>query len=220
MKLRYAQAWTYDETKEHQVTINMALVRAIFSQKSTVYKLIVPLHSDTEHTKPTAKELPNYRMALNFLTEIGLQAFRSDKGIYHATLAPNNCQEDYSGDLKPKTTTNNKGPITLPPRKLPFSWPDLNPNKKRPLPNRQNQQPGPANTAPDPEQSKKRPSSPHPWEFCNKCWDFGAHYSDSCDKPPKPCPADFKTEMHAIEKLHDAAYKHYKRQKKKEKKSQ
>ena len=111
MKLRSAQAWTYNETKEHKVTINMALVRAIFSQKSTVHKLIVPLHSDSEHTKPTANELPNYRMAFNFLTEIGLQAFRSDKGIYHATLAPDNCQDDYSGDLKPKAT-NNKGPIT------------------------------------------------------------------------------------------------------------
>ena len=139
-------------------------------------------------------------------------SFRADKGIYPAT-APATCQEDYSGDLKPKST-NNKGPITLPPKKLPFPWPDLNLNGKRSLPKKQNQQPGQANPATDPEQSKKRPNSPHPWEFCNKCWDFGTHYSDSCEKPPKPCPANFKTELYAIEKLHQAAkkaYKHYKR---------
>jgi len=97
----------------------MALVRAIFFHKSTVHKLIFPLHSDTEH-KPTANELPNYRMALNFLTEIALQAFSTDKGIRAATLAPNNCQDDYSGDLKPKAS-NNKGPITLPSQNSPFS---------------------------------------------------------------------------------------------------
>ena len=34
MKLRLAQAWTYDETKEHKVTIKMTLVRAIFFQKA------------------------------------------------------------------------------------------------------------------------------------------------------------------------------------------
>ena len=86
-------------------------------------------------------------MALNFLTEIALQAFRTDpNGIFFATTTPANCQENYSGDLKPKTT-NNKGPMTLPPGQVPFSW---------------------------------------PWEFCNKCWDFGAHYSDSCDTPTQP----------------------------------
>jgi hypothetical protein len=79
---------------------------------------------------------PNYRMALNFLTEIALQALRTDKGRHPAT-APATSQEDYSGDLKPKTT-NNKGPITLPPQKLPFSWPDLNPKRQRSLPNKQN----------------------------------------------------------------------------------
>ena len=172
MKLRLAQAWTYDETNEHKVTIKMTLVRAIFFQKSTVHKLIFPLHPDTEHTKPTANQLPNYRMALNFLNEIALMSFRADKGIY--PTAPATCQQDYSGDLKP-TTTKNKGPMTLPPQKLPFSWPDLNPNRRRSLPNKQNQQPGPTNPATDPEQSKKRPNSPHPWEICNKCWDFGAH---------------------------------------------
>jgi hypothetical protein len=140
-------------------------------------------------------------------------SFRADKGIYPAT-APATCQEDYSGDLKPKAT-NNKDPINPPPKKLPFSWPDLNPNKQRSLPNKQNQPPGPANPATDPEQSKKRPNSPHPWEFCNKCWDFGAHHSDSCDKPSEPCPANFKTELNAIRKLHQTAYIYYKRQRNK-----
>ena len=149
-------------------------------------------------------------MALNFLNEIALMSFRTDKGIYPATALAT-CQEDYSGDLKPKAT-NNKGPVTLPPQKLPFSWPDLNANKQRSLPNKQKQQPGPTNPVPDPEQSNKRPNSPHPWEYCNKCWDFGAHHSDSCDKPPKPCPANFKTELNAIHKLHKTAFKHYKRQ--------
>jgi hypothetical protein len=209
MKLRSAQAWTYDETKEHKVTINMALVRAIFSQRNTVHKLILPLHPDTEPTKPTANQLPNYRMALNFLNEIALQAFRTDDGIYPA-ISPATCQENYSGDLKPKAT-NNKGPITLPPRQVPFSWPDLNPNKQRSLPNRQNQQPGPANPVPDPEQSRKRPNSPHPWEFCNKCWEFGAHYSESCNKPPIQCPADFKTKRNNLQKIHQTARKHSKR---------
>ena len=117
MKLRLAQAWTYDETKEHKVTIKMTLVRAIFFQKSTVHKLIFPLHPDTEHTKPTANQLPKYRMALNFLNEIALMSFRTDKGIYPAT-APATCQEDYTGNLKPKTTKS-KGPITLPPQNSP-----------------------------------------------------------------------------------------------------
>ena len=133
-------------------------------------------------------------MVLNFLTEIALQAFRTDKGIHPATT-PATCQENYSGDLK-STATNNKGPITLPPQKLPFSWPDLNPNNKRPLPNKQNQPPGPANTATDPEQSKKRP---------NKCWTFGDHYSDACNKPPVQCPADFKSIQKNAKKTHTAA---------------
>jgi hypothetical protein len=211
IKLRLAQAWTYDETKEHKVTINMALVRAIFFQKTTVTRLIFPLHTDTEHTKPTATQHAAYRMALNFLTEIALQAFRTDDGIYPAT-APATCQEDYSGDLKPKAT-NNKGPINLSPQQLPFAWPDLNPNKQRSLPNKQNQQPGPAYPLkdPDPEQSRKRPNSPHPWEFCNKCWTFGDHYSDSCNKPPVQCPADFKTKRNNLQKIHQTARKHSKR---------
>ena len=93
----------------------MARVRAIFFQKSTVHKMIFSLHSDTESTKPTAHQLPNYRMALNFLTEIALQTFRTDTNR-HPTIAPATCQEDYSGDLK-QQTTNNKGPITPPPQK-------------------------------------------------------------------------------------------------------
>jgi hypothetical protein len=114
-------------------------------------------------------------MALNFLTEIALQAFRTDKGMYPATLAPNNCSDDYSGGLKHKTT-NNKGPLTLPLQKRFFSWPDRNPNKQRSLPNKQNQHPGLSNPITDPEQLKKRPNSLHPWEFYNKFRDFGAHY--------------------------------------------
>ena len=139
-------------------------------------------------------------------------------GIYPAT-APATCQEDYSGDLKPKATNNN-GPITLPPQKLPFSWPDLNPDRQRPLPDRQNQQPGPVNPAPDPEQSKKRPNSPHPWEHCYHCWTFGNHYPDKCPEPnQKPCPPEFKTTQKRLYKEHSTAYSHFKRQKQKTKKS-
>ena len=137
----------------------MALVRTIFFQKTTVTRLIFPLHTDTEYTKPTATQHAAYRMALNFLTEIALQAFRTDDGIYPAT-APATCQEDYSGDLKPKAT-NNKGPKNLSPQQLPFAWPDLNPNKQRSLPHKQNQLPGSANPVSDPEQSKKRTNSPN-----------------------------------------------------------
>ena len=28
---------------------------------------------------------------------------------------------------------------------------------------------------------------------CNKCWDFGDHYSDSCENQPISCPLDFKS---------------------------
>ena len=153
-------------------------------------------------------------MALNFLNEIALMSFRADKGIYPAT-APATCQQDYSGDLKPKST-NNKGPITLPPQKLPFSWPDLNLNRKRSLPNKQNQRPGPANPATDPEQSNKRPNSPHPWEFCDKCWDFGTHYSESCHEPaPKTRPTDLDAKIDESKKINQIAYNRHKRQKKK-----
>ena len=48
----------------------MALVRAIFFKTGTVHKRIRSLHSDAEHIKSTAHQLPNYRMALDFLTEI------------------------------------------------------------------------------------------------------------------------------------------------------
>jgi len=164
MKLRSAQAWTHDEIKEHKVTTNMALVRAIFFQKITVHKLVFPLHSDKQTTNATANQLLDYRMALKFLTEIPLQDFRTNPdGIFTATTTPANCRENYSGGLKPKTI-DNKGLMTLLPGQVPFSWQDLNPNKKRPLPNKQNQQPGLANPATDPEQSKKRPNSQHPWE--------------------------------------------------------
>mmetsp|Transcript_5914 Transcript_5914/g.14092 ORF Transcript_5914/g.14092 Transcript_5914/m.14092 type:complete len:518 (+) Transcript_5914:412-1965(+) len=214
MKLRLAQAWTYDETKEHKVTINMALVRAIFFQKTTVTRLIFPLHTDTEHTEPTATQHAAYRMALNFLTEIALQAFRTNQKGEHPATAPATCQDDYSGGLKPKAT-NNKEPITLPSQKLPFSWPDLNPNKQRSSPNKQNQQPGPTNPVPDPQQSKKRPNNPHPWEHCYHCWTFGKHYPDQCLEPQqKSCPPDFKTKQKSLYKANSAAYDNFKRQKK------
>ena len=35
-----------------------------------------------------------------------------------------------------------------------------------------NEKPGTATSIPNPEQSKKRPSTPHPWEYCNKCWSW------------------------------------------------
>ena len=45
MKLRVAQAWIYDETKKHhKVTINLALVRLTFFQKSTVHN---PIYTST-----------------------------------------------------------------------------------------------------------------------------------------------------------------------------
>ena len=177
MKLHLARAGTYDETKEPKATLNMAHVRTIFYGTATVKKLIPPLHPGKRTCTLTTE--PNYKIALNFLTEIALKAFSTnEKGEYPAT-APAICHDDYSGDLKP-TATNNKIPIPIPLGQTPFSWPDMNPKKRKSPPDEPNQQLGPANPTPTPEQSKKRPNSPHPWKFCNKCWEFGKHYSDSC----------------------------------------
>ena len=177
-----------------------------------------PTHKN-DSTLPTANQLPNYRMALNFLNEIALMSFRADKGIYPAT-APATCQQDYSGDLKP-ATTKNKGPMTLPPQKLPYSWPDLNPSRHRSLPNKQNQKPGPANPATELDQSKKRPNSPHPWEFCNKCFIIGDHYSESCHEPaPKPCPTDLDTKIDPLKKINQIAHNRHKTKEERESRQQ
>ena len=123
--------------------------RNLLSKKYSQQTRIFP-HSNKQTTNATADQLRNYRMALNFLTEIALQAFRAvPNGIYSATTTPANCQENYSGDLKSKTS-NNQDTMTLPPGQVPFSWPDLNMNKTRPFPNKQKQRPGPAKPPTDP----------------------------------------------------------------------
>ena len=127
MKLRSARAWTYDETKEHKVTLNLAHVRTIFYGTTTVKRLIFPLHPDKRTSTPATK--PNYKMAFNFLTEIALKAFgTNEKGEYPAT-APAICHDNYSGDLKPTTTTNKRS-RTIPLGQTPFSWPDMNPKNE------------------------------------------------------------------------------------------
>jgi hypothetical protein len=153
-------------------------------------------------------------MALNFLTEIALKAFSTnEKGEYPATT-PAICHDDYSGDLKPKAS-NNERPRPIPLGQAPFSWPDMNPKKRKSPQNEPNQQPGPANPVPDPEQSKKRPNTPHPWEYCNNCWEFGQHYSDSCMEPPAQCPLDFKNRQKNEKRIHQEAYNRFQNQKKK-----
>ena len=135
-------------------------------------------------------------MALNFLTEIALKAFiTNDNGEYPATT-PAICQDDYPGDLKP-TDTSTKIPRTMPLGQTPFPWPDMNPKKRKSPQDEPNHLPGPANPIPDPEQSKKRPITPHPWENCNKCWEFGKHFFYACTAKPIPCPLDFKTKPKA-----------------------
>ena len=142
-------------------------------------KLIFPLHPDKRTSTLTTE--PNYKIAFNFLTEIALKAFTTnDDGEYPATT-PAICQDDYSGDLKPNDT-NNKRPKNVPLGQTPFPWPDMNPKKRKSPQDEPNQQPGPANPIPNTDQSNKRPNSPHPWEYCNKCWTFGDHYSEMC--PP------------------------------------
>ena len=67
-------------------------------------------------------------MALNFLTEIALEAFTTnDNGEYPATT-PAICQDVYSGDLKP-TNTSKKKNRTMPLAQTPFPWPHMNPKK-------------------------------------------------------------------------------------------
>jgi len=126
MKLRSARAWIYDETKEHKVTLNMAHVRTIFYGTTTVKKLIFPLHPDKRTNTITTE--PNFKIALKFLTEKALKAFTTnEKGEYPAT-APAICHDDYSGDLRP-TITKNERPRPIPLGQTPFSWPDMNPKK-------------------------------------------------------------------------------------------
>ena len=210
MKLRSARAWTYDETKQHKVTLNLAHVRTIFYGTTTVKRLILPLHPDKRTSTPTTD--PNYKMAFNFLTEIALSACTPNaKGEYLNTI-PVICHDDYSGDLKPKTS-DNKRPKTIPLGQTPFSWPDMNPKKRKIPPTEMNEKPGPAKLIPNSEQPKKRPSTPHPWEYCNKCWLFGDHYSDSCMEPPAQCPLDFKSKRETLQKNNLAARKHAHRQK-------
>ena len=120
--VRSARAWIYDETKGHKVTLSMAHVRTFFYGTITVKKLILPLHPDKRTGTPTTE--PNYKMALNFLTEIALTAFiTNDNGECPATT-PAVCQDDSSGDLKP-TYTSNKRPRTIPLGQSPFPWPDM-----------------------------------------------------------------------------------------------
>jgi hypothetical protein len=208
MKLRSARAWIYDETKQHKVTLNLAHVRTIFYGTTTVKRLILPLHPDKRTSTPTTD--PNYKMAFNFLTEIALSACTPNaKGEYLNTI-PVICHDDYSGDLKPKTS-DNKRPKTIPLGQTPFSWPDMNPKKRKSPQHEPNQQPGPANPVPVPEQSKKRPNTPHPWEFCNNCWEFGKHYSDVCTTKPIQRPPDFETKRANLRKMHSADHKRNKR---------
>ena len=112
-------------------------------------------------------------MALNFLTEIALKAFTTNKkGEYPATT-PTICHDDHSGDLKPKASNNKK---KNPLGQTPFLWPDMNRKKRKSPQDEPNQQPGPANQRPNPEPSNKRPNSPRPWEYCNTGWEFGEHF--------------------------------------------
>ena len=63
----------------------------------------------------------------------------------------------------------------------------------------------------------KRPSTPHPWEYCNKCWTFGDHYSKLCPPgtAPKTRPTNLNTEVDMIKKANQIAYNSQKKQKKK-----
>ena len=211
-KLRSAQAWKYDDTKEPKVTLNMAYDRTIFHNRITVERLILPLHPDTRTSTPTTD--PNYKMAFNFLTEIALSAFTPNKkGEYLDTL-PAICHDDYCGNLKPKTS-NKKAPMNTPPGQTTFSWPDMNPKKRKFPQDEPNQQPGPANSTANPEQSKRRPNTPHPWEYCNNCWEFGKHYSDSCMEPPAHCSPDLKTIQKNEKRIHQETYNQFQNQKKK-----
>ena len=93
----------------------MAHVRRVFYGTKTVKRLIFPLHPDKRTSTPTTE--PSYKIALNFLTEIALKAFTTnDKGEYPATT-PAICHDDYSGDLKLKTSNNKRpkpNPLTTP----------------------------------------------------------------------------------------------------------
>ena len=134
---------------------------------------------------------------------------KSLKGEYPATT-PAICHDDYSDDLKSKAA-NKKAPINMPPGQKSFSWPDMNPKKRRIPPTEMNEKPGPTKSIPNSEQSKKRPSNPHPLEFCNNCWEFGKHYSDLCTTKPIQRPPDFETKRATLRKTHNADHKRNKR---------
>jgi len=134
-KLRSAQAWKYDETKAPKVTLNVSYVRTIFHDRTTVKRLVRPLHPNKRTSTPTTD--PNCKMTFNFLTEMALTAFSpTEKGEYLDT-APAICHDAYSGDLNPKVT-NNERSIHTRLDQHPFSWPDINLTNQQPLPNKEN----------------------------------------------------------------------------------
>ena len=151
-------------------------------------------------------------MAFNILDEIALKAFNpNEEGVNPAT-APAICQENYSGDLQPKAT-NKKAPMNMPLGQNPFSWPDMNPKKRKSPPDQQRLPTGSANPVPASEQSNKRTNPPNPWDYCNNCWNFGEHHSESCTKPPAQRPLIFNNVLNSIRKTHVAVCTHFKRQK-------
>jgi len=208
IKLRAAQSWTYDgEAQNPTVKLNMEHVRVLFSQLRTVNNILRPLHPDKNPAKGPADPQPlHYKVAFTFLNEIARAAFETNTGEYQIIITTK-YQPEYSGDLRPqqiKDIDSNK-----PNAEPPFAWPTLCPKTSLPLPAKRIPRPQPATQHNNP---LKRTGSPHPWEYCNKCWNFGAHYSDSCNES-KQCPSDFKNILHSMKTNHQTARLRLKRHK-------
>ena len=182
----------------------------LFSQLKTVNNILRPLHPDKNpDTGPADPQPLHYKMAFTFLNEIARFAFDTNKGAYEIIITTK-YQPEYSGDLRPqhiRDIDKNKSN-----REHPFAWPPLCPTTSLPLPTKRILQPKPAA---QPNNPLKRNSTPHPWEYCNKCWAFGVHLSQSCETLPHlPCPPDFKTILYNVQQKYQKERTRSKRQKK------
>ena len=115
----------------------------------------------------------HYGVSFNFLIEIAKLAFDTTETGAYPIIDTTTYQPDYSGDLRTQHVkdTDNSKTKTDPP----FAWPPLCPTTSLPLPAKRILQPNPI--------AQPSTSTLHPWEYCNKCWAFGDHSSNSCNAP-------------------------------------
>ena len=230
MKLRSAKAWVCDdESQSPNVTLRTEYVRVLFSERSTVLKIMAPLHPDRNPDlkgKPPSDQPEHYKKAYNFLNQVAKKAFDTNENGAYLIDINTTFEPDHSGDVRPPYTQdiNKKRFQTKPLIPPTYEWPDPNSQKTKHTINKHHnamkQSPAPEpnippNPAAEPNIPMKRTGGPHPWEYCNRCWKFGKHYSDSCPEPlPLQHPPDFKNQLENIQQTHQTARLRLKRQKK------